>query len=96
MSSWNPHSLFNSLHKLPETQMTLTHEQFSELVDTYSEFIVDSMDMDSLVQFAMDSLVAEFTKYTENELIGEIRELYDDEIVSEMLESIGADPVVIL
>ena len=44
----------------------------------------------------MDSLVAEFTKYTENELIGEIRELYDDEIVSEMLESIGADPVVIL
>ena len=77
-------------------KMTLTHEQFSELVDTYSEFIVDSMDMDSLIQFAMDSLVAEFTKYTEDELIGEIRELYDDEIVSEMLEFIGADPVVIL
>jgi predicted Zn-dependent protease with MMP-like domain len=76
--------------------MTLTEPQFAELIEKYSEFIVDSMDMDTLVQFAYDSLVAEFTKYNEKELIAEIVELYDNEVAADLIESVGADPDTIL
>ena len=76
--------------------MTLTEPQFAELIEKYSEFIVDSMDMDTLLQFAYDSLVAEFTKYNEKELIAEIVELYDNEVAADLIESVGADPDTIL
>ena len=76
--------------------MTLTEPQFAELIEKYSEFIVDSMDMDTLLQFAYDSLVAEFTKYNEKELIDEIVELYDNEVAADLIESVGADPDTIL
>lgn len=72
--------------------MTLTKEQFSDLVEQYSEQIVDGMDMDTLVQFAIDSLIAEYTKYSAEEIIAEIREIYDDEIATDMIESVGANP----
>jgi hypothetical protein len=68
--------------------MTLTKEQLSELIDNYADFIVDSMDMDTLVQFAYDSLVAEYNKYSEAELLSEIEELYDEETLNNLLESV--------
>jgi len=76
--------------------MTLNSSQLDQLVENYAEFIVDSMDMDTLVQFAFDSLVAEYTKYNEKELIAEIRELHDDEVAANLIESVGADPDTIL
>jgi hypothetical protein len=68
--------------------MTLTKEQLSELIDNYADFIVDSMDMDTLVQFAYESLVAEYNKYSEAELLSEIEELYDEETLNNLLESV--------
>jgi len=76
--------------------MTLNSSQLDQLVENYAEFIVDSMDMDTLVQFAFDSLVAEYTKYNEKELIAEIRELHDEEVAANLIESVGADPDTIL
>lgn len=68
--------------------MTLTKEQLSELIDNYADFIVDSMDMDTLVQFAYDSLVAEYNKYSEAELLSEVEELYGEEYLESLLESV--------
>ena len=68
--------------------MTLSNEQLSALIDNYANHVIDGMDMDTLVQFAYDSLVAEFNKYTEAELIAEIEELYDEELVNDLLESV--------
>lgn len=68
--------------------MTLTKEQLSELIDNYADFIVDSMDMDTLVQFAYDSLVAEYNKYSEAELLSEIEELYGEEYLESLMESV--------
>ena len=68
--------------------MTLTNEQLSALIDNYANHVIDGMDMDTLVQFAYDSLVAEFNKYTEAELIAEVEELYGEELVNDLLESV--------
>ena len=76
--------------------MTLTEPQFAELIENYANHVIDGMDMDTLVQFAYDSLVTEFTKYNEKELIAEIVELYDNEVAADLIESVGADPDTIL
>ena len=68
--------------------MTLTEPQFAELIENYANHVIDGMDMDTLIQFAYDSLVAEFNKYTEAELIAEVQELYGEELVNDLLESV--------
>jgi len=73
----------------PTNKMTLTNEQLSTLIDNYANLVIDGMDMDTLVQFAYDSLVAEFNKYSEKELISEIEELYDNDTLEMLLESVN-------
>ena len=71
--------------------MTLSNEQLSALIDNYANHVIDGMDMDTLVQFAFDSLVAEYNKYTEAELLSEIEELYDVDVKNDLLESVTAE-----
>ena len=71
--------------------MTLSNEQLAGLIESYAEMIVDGMDMDDLVTFAVESLVAEYNKYTEAELLTEIEELYDGEVLNDLLESVAQD-----
>jgi len=72
----------------PTNKMTLSQEQLAALIESYSEMIVDGMDMDDLITFAIESLVAEYNKYTEAELLSEIEELYDEEVLNDLLESV--------
>ena len=77
---------------LTETnKMTLSNEQLAGLIESYAEMIVDGMDMDDLVTFAVESLVAKYNKYTEAELLTEIEELYDGEVLNDLLESVAQD-----
>ena len=71
--------------------MTLSDPQLAQLIDNYANHVIDGMDMDTLVQFAYDSLVAEYNKYTEAELLSEIEELYDTEVLNDLLESVTND-----
>jgi hypothetical protein len=71
--------------------MTLSNEQLAALTEAYAEMIVDGMDMDDLVTFAVESLIAEYNKYTEAELLSEIEELYDEEVLNDLLESVSED-----
>jgi hypothetical protein len=73
----------------PTNKMTLSNEQLAALTEAYAEHIVDGMDMDDLVTFAIESLVAEYNKYTEAELLSEIEELYDEEVLNDLLESVN-------
>ena len=50
----------------------MNQDQLATLIYNYSNHIIDSMDLDTVVQFAFDSLIAEFNKYTPEELINEI------------------------
>ena len=68
--------------------MTLSQPELAQLIDNYANHVLDGMDMDTLLQFAYDSLVAEYNKYTEAELLSEIEELYDEEVLNDLLESV--------
>jgi len=75
----------------PTSKMTLSAPQLAQLIDNYANYVIDGMDMDTLVQFAFDSLVAEYNKYTEAELLSEIEELYDVDVKNDLLESVTAE-----
>ena len=57
---------------------TLTDMNKAELIDAYSQMVLDSMDMKTLEQYAYDMLVQCFNDYTEEELITEISETYPE------------------
>ncbi len=84
------HSTLILTLSLPDftNKMTLTNEQLCALTESYAEMVIDGMDMDDLVTFAIESLVAEYNKYTEAELLSEIEELYDEEVLNDLLESV--------
>jgi hypothetical protein len=68
--------------------MTLTTEQLSKLVENYASHIVDGLDVESLEQMVFDLLVREYETYSEDEIVGEIKELYGDELVVDLLEDV--------
>ena len=68
--------------------MTLTTEQFNQLVENYASHIVEGLDVESLEQMVFDLLVREYETYTEEEILGEIKELYGDELVVDLLEDV--------
>jgi hypothetical protein len=74
----------------PKTKMTLSHAQIEDLRQTYAEMVVDGMDMDTLVAFAIDSIV-DALPVNEQALIEEIRQFYDDDFVQDLVESVTQD-----
>lgn len=76
---------------LKSEPMPLTDCQVAALTEAYAESIVDRMDMDDLINFAVDSLIAEYNKYTTDELLTEIEELYGEEELNMLIESVKND-----
>ena len=78
----------------PITKMTLSQEQYDQLLANYAEQIVEGMDMDSLVQFAMEQIEENLRANCsmDEELVEEISRFYDEEYVAGMLEDVGANP----
>lgn len=70
--------------------MNLTQEQYDELVAKYASDIVEGMDMDSLIEFACETIEENLRKMhpTSEELIQEISEVYGEEYAEEFVESI--------
>jgi len=66
--------------------MTLTTEQFNKLVENYTSHIIDGMDVESLECMVYDLLLNEYKTYTEEEILGEIKELYGEEVAADLLE----------
>jgi hypothetical protein len=75
--------------------MTLTPQQFDDLVSLYAEKLVDGMDMKTMEQFVYDTIVHNVECMSEGDLINEVANYFDDEL-PEMIKSIGADPDTIL
>ena len=50
----------------------------ADLINAYSQQVLDSMDMKTLERYAYDMLVQCFNEYTEEELITEISETYPE------------------
>jgi hypothetical protein len=66
--------------------MTLTTEQFNQLVENYANHIIDGMEVKDLESMVFDLLCREYETYTEEQIVGEIKELYGEELVTELLE----------
>ena len=66
--------------------MTLTTEQFNQLVENYVSHIVEGMDVETLESMVFDLLCREYETYTEEQIVGEIKELYGEEVAEDLLE----------
>ena len=77
----------------PTSKMTLTQDQYDQLLADNIEQIVDGMDLDSLVQFVSETLEENLRVNCSlpEELIEEISQFYDEEFVNEMIESVTQD-----
>ena len=73
--------------------MKLNKAQFEQFVCNYVQHIVDGLDTESLECMVSDLLFKEYQTYTEEQIIGEIHELYGHEVATEMVESVTAVPV---
>ena len=60
--------------------MTLSKEQFAKLVENYVSFMMDGMDTETMQVMVYDLLTREYEKYTEEQIVGEIEELYGEEV----------------
>ena len=72
---------------------TLTSTQRNELIQQYTEMVVDSMDMDSLVQYAQEQLANYFEKCSDIEIKEDI-DNFDEELYDELVNNIVSEPIV--
>ena len=70
--------------------MTLNKAQFTQFVENYVSDIVSGSDVESLESIVTDLLVREYETYTEEQIVNEIKEIYDDEYAQDLLESVTA------
>jgi hypothetical protein len=74
--------------------MTLNKEQFTQFVENYVSQIVEGLDVEQLTIIAFDLLVREYETHTEEQIVDEIVNLYDEEYAQDLLESVAvADEV---
>lgn len=65
--------------------MPISNNDKKQLIENYCNYIIDGLDMDSLVQIAFDLLEREYEKYSWDEIQGEIVDLYDEETLIDLL-----------
>lgn len=73
--------------------MTLNKAQFEQFVENYVSQIVEGLDVESLETMVTDLLVREYDTYTEEQIVGEITEIYGEDYATDLLESVTAVPV---
>jgi hypothetical protein len=66
--------------------MTLNKAQ---LVENYVSYLMEGLDTESLELMVFDLLVREYETYTEEKIVGEIEELYGEEVAQELVESVS-------
>jgi hypothetical protein len=65
--------------------MKLNESQLEALRHDYCNMIIDDMDMDSLLGCMFDMMMKEYSTCGQDELIGEILNLYDQEVLDSLL-----------
>ena len=64
------------LHKLQSQSQMMTINQIDQLKNAYAEMIVEGMDMDSLITFAVESIEQNLKDYNMEDLKDEIIDHY--------------------
>ena len=69
-------------------KVTLTGSQRDELIKQYVQIHVDSMDMESLEQFVIETLKEDYHNLSEEELKIEIECTHDEELYDELVDNV--------
>ena len=73
------------------TNKELNPKQRDELINHYCEIVVDSMDMKSLMIYAIEQMQCDFKNdYTDDELREEINN-FNDELYDELVDNVTSD-----
>jgi hypothetical protein len=72
--------------------MALNKAQFEQFVEIYVAHIIEGLDNASMESMLFDLLFKEYETYTEQQILGEVTEIYGEDVVAELLESV--DPHV--
>ena len=75
-------------HTNPMTDSKLTTKQLDQLKSNYAELIVEGMDMDTLITFAVESIEQNIKDWDENDVKSEILDYYGDETLEGLMEGI--------
>ena len=68
--------------------MTLNKAQFEQFVDNYAQHIIEGLDNDSMEVMLFDLLTSQYETYTEEQIVGEVTDIYGEEFAQELLESV--------
>ena len=69
-------------------KVTLTESQRDELIKQYVQLHVDSMDMESLEQFVIETLKDDYHNLSDEELKIEIECTHDEELYDELVDNV--------
>ena len=69
------------------THKELTSLQRDELIEQYTEIVVDNMDMQALIQYAQEQLAEYFDRLSDIELKEDI-DNYDDGLYEELVDNV--------
>ena len=65
----------------------MTINQIDQLKNDYAKMIVEGMDMDSLITFAVESIEQNLKNYDMDDIKEEIIDCYGEDVLSDMLSS---------
>ena len=75
----------------------LTSPQWDELIKQYVELIVDSMEIEDLVQFVTSTMTEELSEIQSREaLCDEIKYTLDEEILEELIDNVTSNPTPLI
>jgi hypothetical protein len=64
---------------------TLTPVKLAHLIENYVSHIVDGMDTETMESMVFDLLTREYETYTEEQIVNEIVELYDEDMLADLM-----------
>ena len=67
--------------------IVLNNDQQDKLVEQFVEIQVDSMDMDTLLEFVTDTLIFQYGKLSKEELKERV-DCYDNELFDELVDNV--------
>ena len=67
-----------------QTSTKMNESDLSQLKEDYVNLIIDGMDMEGLCQLAYDALSTTYDEYSEEEIVGEIKEFYGEDTLNDL------------
>ena len=75
--------------------IVLNNDQQDELIKQFVEIQVDSMDMESLIEWVTDELIIKYEKLSKEELKERV-ECYDEELFDELVDNVISNPTPVI